>query len=263
MLAEVPELAGLLEDLTAIDRLVVRVIDTLILAEDTSLSEAATGLPIERWLAGLAGRTRSDRQMLQTAASACRRLPGVHGAFRAGRLSWAQLRAIALRIQRLPRQHDEAIDDELVRAVGLAGRRPDPDSLLHVISQVLDAHQHPASDGERPEGAPEVDFLAMQPRLDGSGGTLYGDFGPEGFAAIDNRLAPDTPDTGARDGFGPTPTRIVPQRPAGSSDRAVPRSSSDCAPPTPAMAPPPPPRMSCGSMSRPCYGSPPTVPRRC
>jgi hypothetical protein len=69
MLAEVPELAGLLEDLTAIDRLVVRVIDTLILAEDTSLSEAATGLPIERWLAGLAGRTRSDRQMLQTAAS--------------------------------------------------------------------------------------------------------------------------------------------------------------------------------------------------
>ena len=73
MLAEVPELAGLLEDLTAIDRLVMRVIDTLILAEDTSLSEATTGLPIERWLAGLAGRTRSDRQMLQTAASACRR----------------------------------------------------------------------------------------------------------------------------------------------------------------------------------------------
>jgi hypothetical protein len=108
VLEEVPELAGLLEDLTAIDRLVVRVIDTLILAEDTSLSEAATGLPIERWLAGLAGRTRSDRQMLQTAAQACRRLPGVHGAFRAGRLSWAQLRAIALRIQRLPRQHDEA-----------------------------------------------------------------------------------------------------------------------------------------------------------
>jgi hypothetical protein len=202
VLAEVPELAGLLEDLTAIDRLVVRVIDTLILAEDTSLSEAATGLPIERWLAGLAGRTRSDRQMLQTAAQACRRLPGVHGAFRAGRMSWAQLRAIALRIQRLPREHDEQIDDELTRAIGLAGTRPDPDSLLHVVSQVLDAHQHPAGESERPAGAPEVDFLAMQPRLDGSGGTLYGDFGPQGFAAIDNRLAPDTPDTGARDGFG-------------------------------------------------------------
>ena len=202
MLAEVPELAGLLEDLTAVDRLLVRIIDTLILAEDTSLSEAATGLPVERWLAGLAGRTRSDRMMLQTAAQACRRLPGIHGEFRAGRLSWAQLRAIALRIQRLPREHDQDIDDELVRAVGLAGARPDPDSLLHVISQVLDAHQRPAGDGQRPEGAPEVDFLAMQPRLDGSGGTLYGDFGPQGFAAIDNRLAPDTPETGSRDGFG-------------------------------------------------------------
>ena len=203
MLAEVPELAGLLADLTAIDRLVMRVIDTLILAEDTSLSEAATGLPIERWLAGLAGRTRSDRKMLQTAAQACRRLPGVHGAFRAGQISWAQLRAIALRVQRLPREHDQDIDDELVRAVGLAGPRPDPDSLLCVISQVLAAHQHPAGDPDRrPEGAPEVDFLAMQPRLDGSGGTLYGDFGPQGFAAIDNRLAPDTPEAGSRDGFG-------------------------------------------------------------
>ena len=201
VLAEVPELAGLLEDLTAIDRLVVRVIDALMLAEDTSLSETATGLPIERWLAGLAGRTRSDRKMLQTAAQACRRLPGIHAEFRAGRISWAQLRAIALRIQRLPRQHDQDIDVELTQAIGLAGTRPDPDSLLCVISQVLAAHERPASDGQ-PEQAPAADFLAMQPRLDGSGGTLYGDFGPQGFAAIDNRLTPDTPQGSSRDGFG-------------------------------------------------------------
>ena len=201
MLAEVPELAGLLEDLTAVDRLLVKIIDALILAQDTSLSETATGLPLERWLAGLAGRTRSDRQMLATAAQACRRLPGVHGAFRAGRISWAQLRAIALRIQRLPREHDDQIDDELTRAIEAAGQQPDPDSLLHVISQVLAVHERPAGDGQ-PEQAPAADFLAMQPRLDGSGGTLYGDFGPQGFAAIDTRLAPDKPDGPARDGFG-------------------------------------------------------------
>jgi hypothetical protein len=202
VLAEVPELAGLLDDLQAVDRLLVRVIDTLILAQDTSLSESATGLPLERWLAGLAGRTRSDRQMLATAAQACRRLPGVHGAFRAGRLSWAQLRAIALKVQRLPREHDGQIDDELVRTIELAGTNPDPDSLLHVVSQVLAVHDRPVDDGDRPDGAPEVDFLAMQPRLDGTGGTIYGDFGPQGFAAIDNRLAPDTPDGSSRDGFG-------------------------------------------------------------
>jgi hypothetical protein len=202
VLEDVPELAGLLEDLTAIDRLVVRVIDALMLAEDTSLSETATGLPIERWLAGLAGRTRSDRKMLQTAAQACRRLPGIHAEFRAGRISWAQLRAIALRIQRLPRQHDQDIDVELTQAIGLAGTRPDPDSLLCVISQVLDAHHPPTGDGDRPQGAPEADFLAMQPRLDGSGGRLYGDFGPQGFAAIDNRLSPDKPAGPSRDGFG-------------------------------------------------------------
>ena len=201
VLAEVPELAGLLEDLTAVDRLMVGIIDVLILAEDTSLSEATTGLPLERWLAGLAGRTRSDRNMLHTAAQACRRLPGVHGAFRAGRISWAQLRTLALRIQRLPREHDQAIDDQLVRAIDLAGERPDPDSLLHIVSQVLAAHDRPAGDGQ-PDQAPEVDFLALQPRLDGSGGTLYGDFGPAGFAAIDTRLAPDTPNGPARDGFG-------------------------------------------------------------
>ena len=264
MLAEVPELAGLLEDLTAVDRLLVRIIDTLILAEDTSLSEATTGLPVERWLAGLAGRTRSDRQMLATAAQACRRLPGVHEAFRAGRLSWAQLRATALRIQRLPREHDQAIDDELVRAIGLAGTRPDPDSLLCVVTQVLDAHQRPAADpDQRPQGAPEDDFLAMQPRLDGTGGTLYGDFGPDGFAAIDNRLAPDTPDGPSRDGFGADADPRRPRPPAGSWPAAAPRSSSACAPPTPATTPPPPPPMSCASMSKPSCNSPPTVPHGC
>ena len=201
LLAEVPELAGLLEDLVAIDRTVVRVIDALILAEDTSLSEATTGLPLERWLAGLAGRTRSDRQMLQTAVQACRRLPGVHGAFRAGRISWAQLRTLALRLQKLPRQHDQQIDDQLVRAIELACTQPDPDSLIVIISQVLATHDRPATDG-RPDGAPEVDFLALQPRLDGSGGTLYGDFGPQGFAAIDTRLAPDTPDGPSRNSLG-------------------------------------------------------------
>jgi hypothetical protein len=202
VLEEVPELAGLLEDLAAVDRTIARIIDVLILCEDTSLSENTTGLPLERWLAALAGRTRSDRRMLATAAQACRRLPGVHEAFRAGRLSWAQLRALSLRLQRLPHQHDEAIDAELLQALGLAGERPDPDSLLCVVSLVLDAYERPATGEERPEGIPDVDFLAMQPRLDGTGGTLYGDFGPDGFAAIDNRLAPDTPESGSREGFG-------------------------------------------------------------
>ena len=224
VLAEVPELTGLLEDLRAIDRLVARVIDALLLVEDTSLAEAATGLPVERWIAAIAGRTRSDRRMLQTATQACRRLPSIHAAFRAGRLSWAQLRVVALRLERLPRDLDDRIDAELARALDAVGPHPDPDSLTGVVSQVLAAWEPTAREVAGPgAGAPDVDFLAMQPRLDGSGGTLYGDFGPAGFAAIDNRLAPAAPDSGGRDSFGADPA----PEDAGATGKQLARSRAE------------------------------------
>jgi hypothetical protein len=205
ILREVPELAALLDDLTAIDRTVARIIDTLMLLEDTSLAETATGLAVERWMATVAGRTRADRRMLTTAVQACRRLPGVHRAFGAGQLSWAQLRMLALRVEPIPRTFDERIDTELTAAIELAVPSPDPDSLVTIVGQVLASYQPADHDPRRPTGAPDADFLAMQPRLDGTGGRIYGDFGPTGFAAIDNRLAGGPPSTATRDGFGDDP----------------------------------------------------------
>jgi hypothetical protein len=223
VLAEVPELAGLLADLRAIDRLVARVLDVLLVLEDTSLAETATGLPVERWMATVGLRTRADRRMLQTAATACRRLPGVHDAFGRGQLSWAQLRVIALKLQRLPTHHDAAIDTELTTALDTAGDVADPDSLAHIVAQVLAAYEPAAGDPRERDGAPEHDVLAMQPRLDGSGGLLFGDFGPAGFAAIDNRLTTGPPPHPCRDGLGHDPD----PHPAAATARQLARRRAD------------------------------------
>jgi hypothetical protein len=49
-----------------------------------------------------------------------------------------------------------------------------------------------ADDGTSDQAAPEQDVLVLQPRLDGTGGTLWGNLGPVGFAAGSSSLFGDT-----------------------------------------------------------------------
>ncbi len=198
VLDEVPELARMLERLREVDRLLACALDELMCLQESSLAETATGVPLERWLAVVARRTGADRRMLATAARACRRLPTLHAAFGEGRVSWAQVRALALAVERVPGHLDDLVDAEIAQVLagtqGDVGTHPgdgvpvEPDDLVRAVTWALSSLRDHEDEPERRGLAPAEDWLAMQPRLDGSGGQLHGDFGPQGFAILDATL---------------------------------------------------------------------------
>ena len=185
VLAELPELAHVLERLSAADRALASALDTLIALRGSGLVEAATGVDVEAWLSIVARRTATDRRMLVTAADVCRRLPHLHRAFSEGALSWAQLRHIVCQVHRLPVALDERLDSALVGAVEACADL-EPDALLRMVRWVLVdlAPDEPAED------APVTERLVLQPRLDGTGGAVHGELGAVGFAALDAATAP-------------------------------------------------------------------------
>jgi hypothetical protein len=203
VLAELPELAGLLQRLVDVDRLLAEAIDTMVLLADTGQVEAATGVGLDGWLTLVARRTGADVRMLGCAVRVCRRFPALHKAFAAGRISWAQLRAIALQTDRPPQHDDLALDAELADAIGRC-EDAEPDALTQMVRWILAEHTPTVDEPTRPEQF--EGFLHLQPRLDGTGGTLYGDLDPAAFALIDATTTPTTPPVApTRDGFaGPT-----------------------------------------------------------
>jgi hypothetical protein len=205
VLAELPELTGLLEDLVAVDRLLARVLDTLVLLEDTGEVEAATGVGVGQWLSIVARRTGADVRMLRCAVRACRRLPSLYTGFRDGRLSWAQLRVVALKVDRAPQHTDLALDAKVADAIDTC-RDAEPDALARMVGWAIAELTDPP---DTPDKAPALGegFLHLQPRLDGSGGSVFGDLDAYSFALLDAATAPtQPPETGpTRTGFaGPT-----------------------------------------------------------
>lgn len=197
VMAACPELAEVLDLLAMVDRATADAVDLIARLQQTGEVEAATGLPLELWLSVKGRRTRSDRRMLTTTADVLERLPNVADAFSAGMLSWAQVRAIVLKCERLPRglchQVDEALADHLLDL-----RDAEPDHAVYLVSQAL-ASLDPADVADRRPTEPRERFLALQPRLDGSGGSVYGEFDGLGFAVVDQATDPG-PDPGAPHG---------------------------------------------------------------
>jgi hypothetical protein len=206
VLAEVPGLEAALEAARRIDRLTARLIEELMTLQEHELAERATGVALEQWLAIVGRRTGADRRMLLTAGDTLRRLPSLRDAFLVdGTVSWAQTRAVVLRVHRLPRHLDDAVDHQLARAIA-AGLDTDPDALVHRVGWIA-LELDPSEPSEAQRRAEDGEFLALQPRLDGSGGRVFGDFGPVGFATLDAALSgPPAAGSGpTRDGFGRRP----------------------------------------------------------
>lgn len=181
-----PELAELLDTLLAIDRLAADAVDRIDALQATGAVEDATGLPLSLWLSIAARRTRSDLRMLEAAADVLpRRLPSLDAAFRAGNVSWAQVRALVLAIQPVPTSFDDRIDAAIAKLLPMTDL--EPEVLTRAVDQVL-AVADPSEAKPAVDSAPEHDIVAMQPRLDGTGGRLFGDFGAEGFALLDAHL---------------------------------------------------------------------------
>ena len=193
VLAEVPELGQVLAAARAVDRLVAQLLSGLLTLTEHDLAEAATGVAIDQWLAVAVGRTHADRRMLLTACEVLRRLPTLRAAFLVdATVSWAQVRAVVLRVVRTPRHLDDGIDQAVADALRPGGAPTDPDDLVHVVGMAVTAQESAAAPSPEPAREPE-EFLALQPRLDGTGGQVFGDFGAVNFATLDAALAPPSP----------------------------------------------------------------------
>ena len=187
VLAEIPGLATVLEQLREADRLIARALEGILLLQDHADVAGTTGVGIEAWVAAIARRTRADARMLLAAAEMARRLPTLRAAFQEGRLSWAQVRSVALKTRRLPGHLDDRVDAAIAQALdGVGGA--EPDAVTRVISWSLAALQ-PETVSARERAEVEREFLSLQPRLDGSGGRLWGELGPTSWAVVDAALA--------------------------------------------------------------------------
>jgi hypothetical protein len=186
VLAEVPELAAVLTLATDLDVLHRRLIGSLAELHAAGLVETATGVDVELWLATVARVTRSDRRMLATTVKVLCRLPHLARCYRDGALSWSQLRTVVLKVHRLPSRLDEQVDTGLAGVIeACAG--VEPDELARQVDWLLATLTD--DEGQDDPGA-AVPWLHLQPRLDGSGGTVNGDLDAVGFAAVDATTAP-------------------------------------------------------------------------
>ncbi len=197
VLAEVPLLATLLRDLRRIDRLIASSLDTIAALEEAGVAESVTGVGLDTWLSLVGRRTTADVRMLRTTVGVFRRVPSLRSAFAAGQVSWAQVRSVVLAVQRLPRGLDDRVDDAVAEGIrGAAGA--EPDAVTRVIRWML-ASLEDAAVTSYERAAEAAEYLAMQPRLDGTGGRFWGEAGPVAWALLDAAL---NGPSGALDGSG-------------------------------------------------------------
>lgn len=201
VLASCPALEQLIGVLSEIDRLNASAVALIDRLQASGEVESQTGLPLELWLSIRGRQVRSDRRMLGTAADVLRWLPSLRHAFARGAVAWGQVRAVVLAVSKLPAPLHDAIDAELAAAISALGDA-EPDALLHAVRRATQ-HADPAPDDHDEQRAVRERFIALQPRLDGSGGTLYGEFDPVGFAVLDAWFASGPPPTSrSRDHLG-------------------------------------------------------------
>jgi hypothetical protein len=204
VLAEVPALATVLSQLRTADQLLARALEGVLLLQDHADVVAMTGVGLESWLTTIARRTRTDARMLLAAAEMLRRLPSLRAAFQAGQVSWAQVRSVALKARPLPTTLDDRVDAAVASAIDGAGGA-EPDALTRVIGWSLAAiHPERTIRTERQER--DREFLALQPRLDGSGGRLWGELSATSWAVLDAALHPAGTGATAPDGQDTTTT---------------------------------------------------------
>jgi hypothetical protein len=139
----------------------------------------------------VASQTRMDRRLLLRACRLLRRLPTLDAAVRDHRISFAQLRGLTIGLRSVGAEADGEID-RLVGSLldGLARlERPDPDVLVRQVVDALD-ELAPEDLASRERAANGGRFLHLQPRLDGTGGRVVGEFDAAGMALLDAATTP-------------------------------------------------------------------------
>jgi hypothetical protein len=187
VLAELPELAGVLGDLVAADAAALRAVAGLasLLADDQVVT--VSGVSVEEWIGIVAHHTRMDRRLLLRTARLLGRFPTLHGAVRGLQLSWSQLRGLALVLRDCPTVLDGKVDVFLAELLPhLTGT--DPDAVLRQVQRaVAEWTADLAPETDEPEAR---NYLHLQPRLDGTGGRFSGELDAVGLAIVDDATAP-------------------------------------------------------------------------
>jgi hypothetical protein len=230
VLAELPELAQVLERLAVADDALLDAVAGLADLLARGRVETVTGVGVEHWLSIVAGLTRMDRRLLVRACRLLGRFPALDAAVRAHRLSFAQLRGLTIALRAAPRRLDDQVDAVVGSLLDGLDRleRPDPDVLVRQVSDALD--ELDADDlAAREQGATAGRFLQLQPRLDGTGGRISGELDAAGLALLDAVTTPTAAQAARAGGHAAARADLLLTRLAGTtrSDAAGDTGSSD------------------------------------
>jgi hypothetical protein len=187
VLAETPTLTRMLTRLADVDRTMRAALLDLATLLDSDEVPYTTGIGLETWLGTIGRHTRMDRRFLLRTARLLTRFPALTTAVGDARMSWPQLRGVALVLRDLPPGNDDRADALLARLVDALPDDTDPDVLLQQLRDAIVRWR----DEDRPTAEPPAsDRLHLQPTLDGTGGTITGEFQGAAFAILDDATAP-------------------------------------------------------------------------
>jgi hypothetical protein len=188
VLAELPELSGVLQRLDVADRAMLDAVVGLARLLDHDEVATTSGVPVETWIASVTRHTRLDRRLLLRAARWLTRLPSLATAATTGAVSWPQLRGLTLTLAELPAGHDHHAERWLATHLPHLEPDADPDALLGLLARTIAGWAAQAS--PPPEPVPATNRLVIQPTLDGTRGRIHGDYDATGLALLDDATAP-------------------------------------------------------------------------
>ncbi len=176
-------------DLAEVTRRQSRVVEELIRSREAI--RMASGVSVEVWLTASTRLPRAERLALQVAADVLPELPGVRSRFSAGGVSWPVVRRITRAAVRLSAELRGVLD---ARMAGAIDRLADADAerVLEVLDLVM-AELRPSADRARERRLERGEFVALQPFLDGTGGSLYAEYGAVNFAAVSDAIIDAAP----------------------------------------------------------------------
>ncbi|MEX1178161.1 MAG: hypothetical protein WEB09_06840 [Nitriliruptor sp.] len=205
------EMAELVATLRAADRLTARAV-RLAGRLDARRAAAEEGMTCDGALRLHTGLVGHDVSMVLTAADILASMPAASALFARGILTWGHVRQLTVGVRRFDRTTRTALDQHL------ADHTPqleamDAERRAWALEDAIDDHRPERVLERRADQQERTEFLALQGQLDGSG-SLYGQFGPENFAAIAGGLDTEAdapralPCPGDQDGPGDAaPTR--------------------------------------------------------
>ncbi len=179
------ELAELTATLRAADRLMARAV-ALAGQVDGRHAAAEEGMTVDAAVQLHTGAARSDVSVVLTAADVLARMPAAARLFAEGVLSWGHIRALTNGVRRLDASARRDLDAYLGEHAGRLAAM-EPEQRLWALDDAITEHSPLKQVEDREQRQVQGDFLALQGRLDGSG-SAYGEFGPDAFAAITDRL---------------------------------------------------------------------------